>query len=267
MNLRSVADRELYRVHRAHLMELLGAHGRGGDLCVFGAGNCSDIDLEQLTGEFGEVHLVDLDGDALERARERVPLPSRDRIVIHPEVDLSGFVNRLDEWSEGLPLGELGPRAVAAAHEIVRDLGRQFELTLSACVLSQLTVPFRRAWARSAFDWANIEAATTAVHVATVAGATRPGRRGLFAFDVLSSKAYPALAEHEGEARRELASFVDRQRRQGEITLSPDPEVFVSQLGAPGLASLVSQPTLTTPWLWNLGDAVQLVYGLVFRRP
>ncbi len=33
------------------------------------------------------------------------------------------------------------------------------------------------------------------------------------------------------------------------------------------MASMVQQPRLTAPWLWNLGDAVQLVYGLQFRRP
>jgi hypothetical protein len=32
------------------------------------------------------------------------------------------------------------------------------------------------------------------------------------------------------------------------------------------MASMVQEPRLTCPWLWDLGDALQLVYGLQFRR-
>jgi hypothetical protein len=36
---------------------------------------------------------------------------------------------------------------------------------------------------------------------------------------------------------------------------------------SPSLGALIHNPSLTAPWLWNLGDAVQLVYGLQFLRP
>ena len=52
----------------------------------FGAGNCADIDLEQLGAAFQSIHLVDIDGDALERARARQPQPVRD-IVGPPRGD------------------------------------------------------------------------------------------------------------------------------------------------------------------------------------
>ena len=40
----------------------------------------------------------------------------------------------------------------------------------------------------------------------------------------------------------------------------------VRELGSPGLSSLVRAPRVTPPWLWNLGDATQLVYAIVFNR-
>jgi len=53
----------------------------------------------------------------------------------------------------------------------------------------------------------------------------------------------------------------------GNIVLQPHPMTLLQQLQFPGMASMVREPRLTAPWSWNLGDVVQLVYGLVFRRP
>ncbi|MES1165143.1 MAG: hypothetical protein ABUR63_05255, partial [Verrucomicrobiota bacterium] len=183
----SVWDR--YAGHRAHLMSHVpagpaGGAGGAGDVCVFGAGSCSDIDLDRLAGMFGQVHLVDVDAAALERARDTQPAPTRDRIVLHGDVDLSGLLRRLDDWGDRFPdAAQLGPAAVAAAHEIVRGLGRPFDVTVSACVLSQLMQPFQSAWVLAEDAWSNLDAAVTAVHLATLAGATRAGGRGFLAFD------------------------------------------------------------------------------------
>ena len=56
--------------HRARLTreiaERAPASGRGR-LCLLGAGNANDVDLELLAKRFAEVHLVDLDRDAVGR--------------------------------------------------------------------------------------------------------------------------------------------------------------------------------------------------------
>jgi hypothetical protein len=126
--------------------------------------------------------------------------------------------------------------AVAAARALVARLGVH-DVVLSTCVLSQLGLPFRRTWVAPASVWANLTAALTAIHLATLAGCT--GRVGLLAFDV---------QQHEG-------------------VLSPDPHTLVAQLRAPGLASLVERAELLShPWHWNLGDVQQLVYGIEVTR-
>jgi hypothetical protein len=249
-------------------MELVTATSRARDICIFGAGNCSDVDLEQLARSFDQIHLVDLDGEALERARDELPALLSAKVVLHPDVDLSGLLDHLDEWGEAFPdVTQLGPIAVAAAHRIVRSLGQTFDVTLSTCVLSQLVIPFHRAWVMSASNWANLVGAIRAVHVATLAGATRTGGTSIVVFDVLSSKDHPGLRALEGRSDEELQSFVTKEGGTGTAQLHPDPRDLVIQLSSPGLAPLVMSPRLTTPWLWNLGDAIQLVYGLVFQRP
>lgn len=234
MNARHPDSRESFAPHRARLMELLGEAGEGESLGVFGVGNASDLELDWLAQRFAVVHLIDLDGAALERARARVAAERRERVVLHPNVDLSGLLEQLDPWGESFPAPrELGARAVAAARELVQRLGR-FDVTLSTCVLSQLGLPFRRAWVAPASTWANLSAAVTAVHLATLAGCT--GRRGVLAFDV--------------------------QVSGGVVT--PEPRAVLAQLGAPGLKAFVSEPKLLEPWAWNLGDEQLQVFAIEF---
>jgi hypothetical protein len=259
---RNVANnREWYAGHRARVTDLLVAEGRGGDLCVLGAGNGSDLDLPALGERFDTLHLVDLDGAALARCRAGAPPALQDRLVLHPDVDLSAFTARLDAWGEAFPSeAELGHAAQPAIHDVLRRLGRTFDLVVSTCALSQLAVPYHRAWLLPAPAWASLHAAVTAVHLATIAGAAKPGGTGILIFDVLSSKAAPALREL---APAGVPAFAARHVAEGG-RLEPDPAGLLARLA--GLGRLVASPRLTEPWLWNIGAETQLVYGLAFSR-
>jgi hypothetical protein len=153
---------------------------------------------------------------------------------------------------------------VQAAGRLVRELG-QFDVTLSTCVLSQLGLPFRRAWVTSRSGWANLGSAIMGVHLATLAGATR--RAGILACDVQTSQREPELDQFREQSDESLGAFVDERRLNGALELSPEPRSLVAWLNAPGLAGLVASPRMTLPWLWDLGDVRQLVYGLTFRHP
>jgi len=254
--------------HRERMMGHIEQLAQGGELCVFGAGNCNDLELERLASLFTELHLVDLDGEALERSRERQGSEVKRKIVLHPDVDCSGMLEHLDDWGERFPeRGELAQRAVAAAEGIVRGLGRSFPVVVSACVMSQLAVPFQRAWVTSRANWGDLLSTISAVHLATLTGSTRPGGRGLIVFDTSSSKQTPALAELRSRSAEELEEFVEEAHASGGLNLRPDPKDLVRQLLSPGLRSLVVDPELSAPWLWNLGQDTQLVYSLTFRHP
>lgn len=275
LNRRLAGSRQRYQGHRQQVMALaLGAQATpaaaepAGEIVIFGAGNGTDLDLARLLETFREIHLVDLDGEALERAREELPEALRARVVPHAPVDLSGFMSQLDEWGESLPDdATLGRTAFAAARAIVAALGRDFDVALSTGALSQLIVPFHRAWISSRASWERLDAAILAVHLATLVLSTRAGGRGVLAFDVLSSKDAPALLALAGRGGVELQAAIDAQVLAGNVALRPQPLTLLRQLQFPGMASMVQEPQLTSPWLWDLGDALQLVYALHFRRP
>jgi len=268
LNARFSHSWESYAGHRQCVAELVARLPQGAELCVFGAGNGNDLDLERFSGAFSAIYLVDLDGEALERARDRQGAQAKAKIVLRPDVDCSGMLEHLDAWGERFPTRlELGQSAVLAAQAIVRGLGRSFPAVVSTCVLSQLALPFQRAWVTSRSNWADLLSTISAVHLATLTGSTAPGGQGLLVFDTSSSRDTPALSEQRGRSGDELEEFVAQARAAGGLSLRPEPAQLMQQLSAPGLKSLVAAPTLSAPWLWHLGADTQLVYGLSFTHP
>ncbi|MEP7049060.1 MAG: hypothetical protein ABJB12_01855 [Pseudomonadota bacterium] len=256
-----------YAEHRQQVTALIGGLPRGAELCVLGAGNCNDLDLEQISAWFSQIHLADLDGEALERARERQSPAVRAKLRLHAELDLSGLIEHVDGWGEQFPdRAELGRSAVLAAQSIVRSLGQSFPAVVSTCVLSELVAPFERSWITSRGNWGELLNALNAIHLATLAGATRPGGQGLLLFDTATSKDTPALGAQHGKTSERLAGFIDAALHEGSLHLKHSPERLLAQLSSPGLKPMVSDATVGAPWLWRVGPDTRLVFSLRFNR-
>jgi hypothetical protein len=267
-NRRSADVRDLYAPHRERLMALIPTEPAGGKLCVLGAGNCDDLDLPRLADTFAVIQLVDVDGEAMERARDRQPARVRDAIVLRGGVDLSGLLARLDEWGDAFPDDRTLHQVVfSSAHAVVGALGGPFDVTVSTCVLSQLLLPFQNAWAASEETWGKMVAATMASHLGILAHNTAPGGAVCLVFDVLSSDNAPGLLALRDRPAGELQTAVDAASQSGAMVLQPDPGALLAQISTSGVAAAQPDPRLTGPWLWDTGAALQLVYALGFRRP
>ena len=260
---------EVYESHRGRLERLLRAVQREQGLCVLGAGNCDDLDLPVLVREFGEVHLVDLDGAAMNQALERVPPAVRAKVVLHAGVDLSGAVALVDDWGERFPDdAALEAFSRTNAADIARGIGRRFDVVLSACLLSQLYVPLRESLILGLADWQRLFAAIDRAHLGTVAALARPGGTGVLALDVTNSRKLPELSAFTSPTTWDgLGSAIPGAIARRQVTLDPDPR-RVQQLasaGLPGLGVSIERVRLTDPWVWDTGGGVQaLVYALVF---
>jgi hypothetical protein len=237
---------------------------------VLGAGNCDDLDVPALARDFGEVHLVDLDGAALEGALARVSGPARAKLVAHPGLDLSGTLERIDAWGDRFPAArELESLSIEVAARISATVGRRFDVVLSACVLSQLYQPLRQTLLLPLESWRRLFTAIDRAHLATVAALTRPGGTGVLALDVTSSHklhelaAFTAAETWEGLEAAAAAAIAARR-----ITLDPDPRRLMELAAEPALAPGIERPRLTSPWVWDTGGGVlALVQALVFTAP
>ena len=299
-NQRSREDWELYRVHRERLTGTIdaaaaqlgvaadagGGAGTTSTLVLLGAGNCNDVDLAVLARRFGEIHLVDIDAAAVERARQRQPAEVRERIVPHGGVDLTGLLDRLDRWKSRPPDAATLEAAVAeGVAAITRRLpaGRA-DLAVSCCLMSQLGWSLEAALAEgdsdprgrsgggngdgSEAEGASLELrlATIAVHLRTLAALCRGGGAALLASDIVSSDLYP-LDEVAPDA--DLRALAAELIPQHQVVYAGANPVLVSRVlrRDPVLKDAFAPTVVLDPWLWTgQFDRIYLVYPQLLPR-
>src|SRR3954462_10585267 len=144
MNQSTRGQWDWYASHRRAVERLIVPETRGGRICVLGAGNCNDLDLKWLAGAYAEVHLVDIDPAALERAVARQGVADVLAIRSHAPVDLTGITALSATWQGRAVRDDEGAAAIEAVGRAVEPIaGGGFDAVLSPCVLSQLLVAVR----------------------------------------------------------------------------------------------------------------------------
>jgi hypothetical protein len=254
---------ERYAGHRQHLTAALLALARpaGGRLCLLGAGNANDLDLEALAAGFEELHLVDLDPGALSRATGRQSPATRARLRSHAPVDLSGLYLQL---GRGKAPG-LDALVDGGAVEVLRQLPGDFDVVASCCVLSQMSWALSNLAESGGVPLPLLEQALLRIHLRTLLGLVRPGGTALLAADLVSSNTYP-LEELEPTADlRTLANELASQRLAYAVC---NPELIRQVMRRdPALAGTSESPAMGDPWLWaGPKELTYLVCPLLFHR-
>ena len=131
----------LYRSHREAVADLISRTPQPGSasLCILGAGNCNDLDLARFTSRFAQVHLVDLDRQAMDKGVQRQSPPTPGRIRLHGGIDLTGVLKTLATWERHRPRRESIAHCIREAQVFagLPVLGR-FDVVASMCLLSQI---------------------------------------------------------------------------------------------------------------------------------
>jgi hypothetical protein len=251
-----------YGPHRRRLTAAILAAARPGArrVCLLGAGNAHDLDLEALATRFESIHLVDIDAAALRRARARQLPAVAARLVLHGGVDLGGVADAGP--STPTDVERLIAPAVA---RIAAALPGGFDLVVSGCVLSQVSYGVVRRFGVRHPLRPFLENALLAIHLRTLAALTSPGGRALLATDVVSSETWPLEPAAESEDLRPLVErLVDARRVFACADL-----VFLRRLlrRDPALAGALTARGLDDAWLWDGAGGVRyLVAALSLER-
>jgi hypothetical protein len=256
--------------HRRHLTALaIGVTPEGSSerLCVLGAGNTNDLDLEALLRHFAEVHLVDLDRAALERAMERVPAELRPRCVLHAPVDLGGLLEKLERWAAmRVTPDELIQHPGAVSRAVNQAIGGPFSVVLSACLLSQLQFSALQVLGDKHPLFEAVRLTTSITHLRVLNRLIAAGGRGIFAADLTSNQTYP-LDRLPTEA--DLRAVYDEVLKTKNVIYVSHPELLKSFAREDPV--LKKELVLSDPldvWLWNNGPSrVFLVYALELTHP
>jgi hypothetical protein len=251
--------------HRRTLTRLLverAKAGATGRLCVLGAGNAYDLDFPALTRVFSEIHLVDLDRDALDATKARQEPEVRERLRLHAPLDLSGMLGRLDAWGrmEVTP-DELMAFPNAASRSVAEALPGPFDVVASTCLLTQM----QRALVETLSDRHRLFEALrqflNLAHLRTLARLIAPDGRALLVSDLVSDVTYPlASLDPDGDHLGLLPDIV----RSGNLIYAANPELLA--LTAREDPFLAKSAVLSKPlagWIWLNGEERRfLVYAL-----
>lgn len=242
---------EGYAQHRAQQMALLQGW-RGERLAVLGAGNCNDLDLASLANSFREIHLFDIDAEALAGAYQRQSERVRRACSLH-ERDLTGVASLIEAWrcDAPEPMAALvaGWRGLAP---LVDEAG-QFDAVLSTCLLSQVAINLRDFFGvTSALNTALMAAITG--HTLLAKTLTRPGGTLLITSDCITNR-FPI---HEEAAARGAMGAIFHLSQLGAAFPGTDPRLIVDLLREPQF----SAPELKSAWIWDLSEQSYLVYAV-----
>jgi hypothetical protein len=248
--------------HRARQTDLvLDAGGR--TLAVLGAGNCNDLDLPRLAVAFDAIQLVDLDAEAVRRARDRQTDGVAARLVLRAPVDLSGALAELPRWrGKEMAPAQLTTLSRSAADQVAAAVPERFDTVLSACLLSQIMHGCYVALGAHP-QLTQIGGALAAAHLRALLALARPGGRVVLVTDTVSSDSYPLRELWGQQAPAALLAHLDQTHN----VLTGTGISSVRRALAAEAGSLVDRPRLVEPWLWQMHPEVTLlVYALVFQR-
>jgi hypothetical protein len=243
------------------------AEGGVATLAVLGAGNCNDLDLEALAARVAQVHLVDLDEEALRRARDRHRPEVARQLVLHAPVDLSGVAGQLAGFRrKPATPQQLATLPTRGTEAVLAALPGPFDRVISTCFLSQLL--------QSAFVCLGprhpqlhiLACALALAHMRAMVQLVRPGGSAVVITDAVSTETYPLVELWDRQPPLTLLAELER----ADNVFSGTGPAFLRRLlvSAPLLGPLVAgAPRLHQPWLWTFSEERSyLVYALSFAR-
>ena len=264
---RSTANQwSLYSTHRRALERLLVPPQHGVErICVLGAGNCNDLDLQWLLKAYAEVHLVDLDPHALTAAVSRQRVSTTKNLFRHAPVDLTGAANEFDAWTLKPPgfsqIDSLAARLLLANPPA---LPGPFDAVLSSCLLTQLISPARKSLGLDHPKLPSLRLAIRDAHLLTLAKLVRPAGRAVVAIDLVSSDTFAGLQRVAAADLPDLmAALISRRKTYPGL----DPGSITDALRSPLLRPKFGNPTFSAPWHWHLSlQRTFSVYGMTLIR-
>ena len=269
---RSAVDHaESFASHRARLtreiVERAPPDGTGR-LCLLGAGNAHDVDLEALAERFAEVHLVDIDAEAIARACARLPAPRRARLTPHAPLDASGVFDRLETWARTPPSSEAVEALVPeAAARVVAALPGPFDVVASCCLLTQLQLVLLQIVGDRNPRFGELRTAVNRIHMRALGGLLAAGGTALLVTDLTSNEIYPPLHGIE-PAVVDLGKLMGDLLFAGHVIHAAHPGLLSGELRRDAdLKSAFAVRFPIGPWLWLNGPSQTfLVYGIEIAR-
>lgn len=247
---------------RQHTNLILSSPTKGGRICILGAGNCYDIDLQRIAEQFSEIHLVDIDQDAISGAKTRVIGAAAKKILLHAPVDISGVNKCLEDWRDLKVTPEvLLEFPELATTRLMNQLPGPFDCVVSSCLISQILLTYTNVMGeRHPLLQAGLITLLVA-HLRAMVTLTKPTGHALWLTDVSSNQIAPLSRSTPIESCPELLHQLAASKR---VFTYLDPALICNLAQQdPYIAAQATIDESPKAWLWHNGPCrTFLVYAL-----
>lgn len=260
---------QTYEQHRQKTMELvsLAAAELSGvaerTVSVLGAGNCMDLDLQQLATLFHKVTLLDVDRRAVESGVNAVESLQTSCVEILAPIDLA------------FPLATTQAAALSGTDSIAQFC-KQLEsplatlsvapadVVVSTCVLSQILSVLTNLVADKHPQFLSLIQAVRRGHLVRMLQLLKPGGRGILISDLVSSETTPSLSSIDSVS---LPKLLAQALATGNFFSGLHPGIMLQDLETGlNIAPYIESPVMVAPWRWQMGPRTYAVYAITFRK-
>lgn len=258
---------ERYATHRDRVTQLVIKARRQPsqrELCVLGAGNVNDLDLQRLLDDGWQMHLVDIDESALREGVARQGLHDDPRIAIHGPVDVTGCLQELCQLDRSSSL--------EVVREITTALGTSrptyevpaADVVLSTGLLSQLVEIATLSISSEHVGFVELVQALRLQHLRMLAELTRPKGTMILTSEVVSSTTAPQLLT---TTEQDLPSVLSLLLLQGNFFSGLHPGLIGQTLQTdPVLSEQIEHLQVEGPWLWDFVARTYAVCAFVGHK-
>ncbi|MEZ6122723.1 MAG: hypothetical protein R3C49_06040 [Planctomycetaceae bacterium] len=273
-NRETAALTDAFASHRGQVMTLIDAsatdllghrEGRCAAIALLGAGNCLDVDLNELAKRFDRIHLVDVDQTAVQAAVNSSRVA--EQLRVHAPVDVAAPLMSLTS-RDFRPDEDNRERCAELLQKLSGDCFTSelpaVDIVASLCVFSQIIHTAGRLLNTDHPAFPNLLKALRIGHLRRILKLLKPGGIAILVCDVVSSETAPQL---NSTAPNDLAELIRQLVGDGNFFSGTNPAMMLADLNL--LTRLPHGPeTVHTidPWLWNLGNRTYAVYALRIQK-
>ncbi len=242
---------DLYQPHRERVTQLLlqmAPAGKSSELCILGAGNCNDVDLNRLLEVVGRIHLVDLDANSLRGGLAAQQLGDDSHIELHGDVDLTGTFTELAQLSPSSTIETVADLATRLPQLTPFELPGRCDVVASIGLLSQLVELAAKCVGTAHAGFLRLTQALRTQHFRQLFELTKAGGQVLLISEIVSSDTAPEILS---VPESQLAALTTRLINANNFFSGLNPGILLQSLQtderiAPQLQSL----QIADPWLW-----------------
>lgn len=273
-NRQTQGDWSGFRRHREVVTSLVQrlAASRSSRLAVLGAGNSNDLDLPRLLDTYQEIHLADLDEQAMQLGLARQGQADSSSVVLYPGWDATGIIDDLANIAVSISTGDakitnmrpanLRPLLDRVDHETPSLPTAPFDAVVSVCLLSQLIDSVSSACCINTPQLDELILAIRDQHLRVIDGLRGSSGRALLVTDFVSSDTCPALRDAPEEQFAEIAKA---SIAAGNFFTGTNPVAISQRIRELMKGRSMQYPIeIRRPWVWQVGERRFAVTAIAF---